>query len=97
MACLSEESWVSLPQMLSKRASLLECPEEDDKPNFMESKSNGRRLDKVFPVYALGISKPDPKSLVSLANSSDPIWEAVRKEAKLEVGSWLRINSIISF
>ncbi|PON82717.1 Serine O-acetyltransferase [Trema orientale] len=85
MACLSEESWVSLPKMLSERASLRqERPNEDDKRNFMESESTASyRLDKVFPVYALGISKPDPEPVVSAANSADPIWDAVREEAKL--------------
>ncbi|PON50002.1 Serine O-acetyltransferase [Parasponia andersonii] len=85
MACLSEESWVSLPKMLSERASLRkERPNEDDKRNFMESESTASyRLDKVFPVYALGTSKPDPEPVVSVANSADPIWDAVREEAKL--------------
>lgn len=89
MACLSDEkNWVSLPKMLSHRASLNEDKRdlEDDKPNSFRSQSTAvYRLEKVFPVYALGISKPDLDFDVSLSNLGDPIWDAVRSEAKLEV------------
>ncbi|KAL5557414.1 hypothetical protein UlMin_039650 [Ulmus minor] len=86
MACLSDENWVSLPKMLSKRASLRqENPdEEDEKPDFFDSKSTGYRLEKVFPVYAMGILKNEPEEVVPNANLGDPIWDAVREEAKLE-------------
>lgn len=73
MACLSEESWVYPPQMI---------PPEGRRPATVY------RLEKVFPVYAVGVSEPDPILVVSVTKSGckpgDPIWEAVREEAKLE-------------
>ncbi|GAB2279747.1 Diamine acetyltransferase 2 [Dionaea muscipula] len=52
-------------------------------------------LDKIFPVYALGFSKPAPDSVRRLTHSNssvgcagydrDPIWVAIKEEAKLEV------------
>uniref|UniRef100_M0ZMP0 serine O-acetyltransferase n=1 Tax=Solanum tuberosum TaxID=4113 RepID=M0ZMP0_SOLTU len=46
------------------------------------------RLEKVFPVYAVGVSEPDPNLIISVANTAstlgDPIWDAVKLEAKLE-------------
>ncbi|KAF3440863.1 hypothetical protein FNV43_RR19149 [Rhamnella rubrinervis] len=88
MACLSgEKNWVSLPKMLSHHASLNGDKRDldDEKPNSFRSQSTTvYRLEKVFPVYALGISKPDLDSDVSLSNLGDPIWDAVRSEAKLE-------------
>ncbi|KAE9450233.1 hypothetical protein C3L33_17859, partial [Rhododendron williamsianum] len=46
------------------------------------------RFDKVFPVYAMGVLKPDPDPLLAVLSSGsdldDPIWDAVREEAKLE-------------
>lgn len=77
MACLSHHHnrnhiWLTLPNnnnnnnMLSERFPL----------------SQAYRLEKVFPVYAMGIPDPDPDSIL---DGSDPIWEAVKQEAKLEV------------
>ncbi|KAM0975161.1 hypothetical protein ACFX13_018515 [Malus domestica] len=90
MACLSDESWVALPKMLSDGLSLPEDDRRDDdddddyQAGFFRSESTAYRLEKVFPVYALGIPKPesDPVGLASV--SGDPIWDAVREEAKLE-------------
>jgi len=48
--------------------------------------SSSYRLEKVFPVYAMGLPDPDPESILDV---SDPIWEAVKQEAKLEVHSSL--------
>lgn len=97
MACLSEESWASLPKMLSERASLRQerLPDEDLKPNFLRNTKSTGGLDKVFPVYALGISKPEPEPVVSVANSADPIWDAVRDEAKLVVCFMISIGLIV--
>jgi serine O-acetyltransferase len=39
-------------------------------------------LEKVFPVYALGLPDPNPDYIL---DGSDPIWEAIKAEAKLEV------------
>jgi hypothetical protein len=39
-------------------------------------------LEKVFPVYALGLFDPNPDYIL---DGSDPIWEAIKAEAKLEV------------
>lgn len=88
MACLSgEKNWVCLPKMLSHHVSLNEekRDHDDDKPKTFGSQSTAYRLEKVFPVYAMGISKPDLDSDASLPNLGDPIWDAVRTEAKLEV------------
>lgn len=90
MACLSDESWVSLPKMLSERLTLRggDQNEEEDlkKKSFVESKRTQYRIEKVFPVYALGISKPESDSVVNSGDPiADPIWDAVKEEAKLEV------------
>uniref|UniRef100_A0A2P2KG29 serine O-acetyltransferase n=1 Tax=Rhizophora mucronata TaxID=61149 RepID=A0A2P2KG29_RHIMU len=81
MACLSDESWGSVLQMLARRPEV-----EEDQENGINSVASDDALafplEKVFPVYALGgLSQPDP--LVWVANSTDPIWDAVREEAKL--------------
>ncbi|CAI9110513.1 OLC1v1010559C1 [Oldenlandia corymbosa var. corymbosa] len=56
--------------------------------NFDESKPVEYKLEKVFPVYAVGVSEPDPRLVASVAKSGckpgDPIWDAVREEARLE-------------
>lgn len=74
--------------MVSDRVSIKEDkPNDNKKPNFC-SEFKACRLEKVFPVYALGIeqTESDPESVVSIANlDGDPIWDAVRLEAKLEV------------
>ncbi|XP_012065369.1 serine acetyltransferase 4 isoform X2 [Jatropha curcas] len=83
MACLSEEScWVSssLPEMLSRRLSLKDNQENGE----AEANSTPFPIEKVFPVYAMGFSKPDSEFVVSPGDSGDPIWDAVREEAKLE-------------
>ncbi|XP_057492526.1 serine acetyltransferase 4-like isoform X2 [Actinidia eriantha] len=49
-----------------------------------ESKFMEYRLEKVFPVYARGILKPDPAQPMPGSVVDDPIWDAVREEAKLE-------------
>ncbi len=99
MACLSDESWVSLPKMLSERLSLKGDKDEDlddKKKSFVDSKTTRYRIEKVFPVYALGILKPDSDSVVLVSNSgdsiADPIWDAVKEEAKLEVQSFSNIS-----
>lgn len=50
------------------------------------------RLDKVFPVYAMGLPDPLPHSIL---DGSDPIWEAVKLEAKLEVHSFFTVLVLI--
>ncbi|PRQ47246.1 putative serine O-acetyltransferase [Rosa chinensis] len=85
MACVTDESWVALPRMLSERLSLREEEaEEEEEPGFFDSESAAYRLEKVFPVYALGIQKPESDPVVVADSSDDPIWDAVREEAKLE-------------
>ncbi|RXI06360.1 hypothetical protein DVH24_018402 [Malus domestica] len=88
MACVSDESWVPLPKLLSDRLYLREDDRrdaDDDQSGFFGSESTAYRLEKVFPVYALGISKPESDSVVGPASvSGDPIWDAIREEAKLE-------------
>lgn len=83
MACLREESWFSLAQMKSPGTVLIEEEIQEKEENFEY------KLEKVFPVYAVGVAKPDPNLLGSVAKCGckpgDPIWEAVTEEAKLEV------------
>ncbi|KAL6222188.1 hypothetical protein ACLB2K_005580 [Fragaria x ananassa] len=84
MACVTDESWVALPKMLSDLLSLREEEEVEEEPGFFDSESAAYRLEKVFPVYASGIPKPEPDPVVEADSSGDPIWDAVREEAKLE-------------
>ncbi|CAL5373514.1 unnamed protein product [Camellia sinensis] len=90
MACLSDDSCFALSDMLSTHTLLSKSKEEDEESsnNTLDSKFMELRLEKVFPVYAMGFSKPDPPPNVPLLNSDsasdDPIWDAVRQEAKLE-------------
>ncbi|XP_031096069.1 serine acetyltransferase 2-like [Ipomoea triloba] len=86
MACLSNDARFTLIQMLSTR-NKEESPPDNYGPNPPAAMAEFR-LEKVFPVYAVGVSEPDPNLVVSLANSGsgvgDPIWDAVREEAKSE-------------
>ncbi|KAI4327826.1 hypothetical protein L6164_020243 [Bauhinia variegata] len=93
MACLSDESRVPLPQVKMIPASLplpAQLPDEQDehKPFNFDSFSIAHRLEKVFPVYAMGTPNPDSDSVLPSyfgnSNCADPIWDAVREEAKLE-------------
>nr|TKS00376.1 SERINE ACETYLTRANSFERASE-106 family protein [Populus alba] len=86
MACLSDESWVS--SMLSKRLSIQEGKEdgvkEEETTNSFASDSTNFPFEKVFPVYAMGFLKPESDPVLLPADSRDPIWDAVREEAKIE-------------
>ncbi|KAJ4714074.1 Serine acetyltransferase [Melia azedarach] len=74
MACLNDEAWNSIPDMLSR------LDRDDGKTDSAQFP-----FEKVFPVYAMGLSKLDCASVLSVTNSAfDPIWDAVREEAKLE-------------
>ncbi|XP_019182729.1 PREDICTED: serine acetyltransferase 2-like [Ipomoea nil] len=88
MACLSNDTRFALIQMLSTR-NKEETPPDNYGPTPPPPAMAEFRLEKVFPVYAVGVSEPDPNLVVSLANSGrgvgDPIWDAVREEAKSEV------------
>jgi len=87
MACLSDETWVS--SMLSKRLSIQEGKEdgvkEEETTNSFASDSTNFPFEKVFPVYAMGFLKPESDPVLLPADSRDPIWDAVREEAKIEV------------
>ncbi|RDY03041.1 putative serine acetyltransferase 2, partial [Mucuna pruriens] len=85
MACLSRQhhrAWLTPPNMLQR------CPlsahhrrlKDDDnaEPFYVPPLSSAYRL---FPVYAMGV--PDPSPGPDL-DGPDPIWAAVRDEAKLE-------------
>ncbi|XP_052197683.1 serine acetyltransferase 2-like [Diospyros lotus] len=82
MACFGDEV---LRFSLSDMLSGCELLEEQDIP---DSKLMEYRLERVFPVYAMGLTKPDPAALVPALRTGsavdDPIWDAVREEAKLE-------------
>lgn len=83
MACLGDDTWFALSQM--RTLTLQENPENFGPNNSAMAEY---RLEKVFPVYAVGVSEPDPNLIVSVANTAstvgDPIWDAVKLEAKLE-------------
>ncbi|KAJ9146884.1 hypothetical protein P3X46_029099 [Hevea brasiliensis] len=82
MACLNDQSWApSLPEMVFVRLSF----KEDIENGEPDTNSTPFPFEKVFPVYAMGFSKPDSDPVVlASAESADPIWDAVREEAKLE-------------
>lgn len=91
MACVSDESWVSLPAMVSGRLRLggQELPDKEDEPMSYDLMPSAYRLERVFPVYAMGIPTPDSDSVLASrvvkSDGADPIWDAVKEEAKLEV------------
>ncbi|XP_015067034.1 probable serine acetyltransferase 2 isoform X2 [Solanum pennellii] len=84
-SCLSDDTWFALSQMRTTTTLQVEDPQiiGPNSPGMPEY-----RLEKVFPVYAVGVSEPDPNLIVSVANTAstlgDPIWDAVKLEAKLE-------------
>ncbi|XP_043708642.1 serine acetyltransferase 2-like [Telopea speciosissima] len=89
MAHLSDER-SSLCEMLST-FTLIENEEEkreEEKPKIYASKFMEYRLERVFPVYALGYAELDINAVASINNSAsstfDPIWDAMRAEAKSE-------------
>ena len=86
MACLGDDTWFALSQMRSASLTLQENSENFGPDN---SAMGEYRLEKVFPVYAVGVSEPDPNLIVSVDNTAstvgDPIWDAVKLDAKLEV------------
>ena len=87
MTRLSDESWVS--SMLSKRLSIQEGKEdgvkEEEPTNSFAPDSTHFPFEKVFPVYAMGFLKPESDPVLLPDDSRDPIWDAVREEAKIEV------------
>lgn len=96
MACLSEENWFYFSKMVLSTAgggggggaTFEEKKGEEEEENFL-SKPMEYKLEKVFPVYAVGVSEPDPNLVGSVAKCGckpgDPIWDAISEEAKLEV------------
>lgn len=90
-SCLSDDTyWFALSQMHTSLTTTLKV--EDPQiigPNSTVTGNMGEyRLEKVFPVYAVGVSEPDPDLILSVSNTAstlgDPIWDAVKLEAKLE-------------
>ncbi|KAL2988351.1 hypothetical protein AAZX31_11G082300 [Glycine max] len=91
MACLSRyhhhhhprgATWLSSPDEM-----LQHCPlsahhrrlrDDDAEPIYLPSLSSAYR---IFPVYAMGAPDPTPEPEL---DGPDPIWNAVRDEAKLE-------------
>uniref|UniRef100_A0A6N2LQS5 serine O-acetyltransferase n=1 Tax=Salix viminalis TaxID=40686 RepID=A0A6N2LQS5_SALVM len=75
--------------MLSKRLSIQEGKEdgvkEEEPTNSFAPDSTHFPFEKVFPVYAMGFLKPESDPVLLPADSRDPIWDAVREEAKIEV------------
>ncbi|XP_029127247.1 serine acetyltransferase 4 isoform X2 [Cajanus cajan] len=76
MAHLSHKTLVSL---------MSEHEAEEGQSNILGSFSSWpHRLEKAFPVYAMGIPNPALDSSLHNSECLDPIWDAIRKEAKLE-------------
>ncbi|KAK8607402.1 hypothetical protein V6N13_053139 [Hibiscus sabdariffa] len=75
MGCVSDNRWESFPEMLSTVKETEDGEEATLEPVQFP-------FEKVFPVYAISLSKPDTDSIVN--SGHDPIWDAVREEAKLE-------------
>ncbi|XP_024177788.1 serine acetyltransferase 4 [Rosa chinensis] len=84
MACVTDESGSRCPECY--RSVCLEGGRGrgGGGARVFDSESAAYRLEKVFPVYALGIQKPESDPVVVADSSDDPIWDAVREEAKLE-------------
>ncbi|GAB4848396.1 serine/threonine-protein kinase HAL4/sat4 [Ancistrocladus abbreviatus] len=67
-----------------------EKEEEEEEANCFNSGTLERKLAKIFPVYASGFSRKPDECVVQRLTSSDsaiardPIWVAIREEAKLE-------------
>ncbi|KAF8377707.1 hypothetical protein HHK36_031091 [Tetracentron sinense] len=92
MACLSDDRRFSFSELLSTFVLLEEADEDrggqEEMSKVSASKFMEYGLEKIFPVYALGNLKSDANSVMSIVDSgsamADPIWDAVRAEAKSE-------------
>ncbi|GMH24542.1 hypothetical protein Nepgr_026385 [Nepenthes gracilis] len=75
---------LSLSKMNAERAAFEAAEandgEEEAAANSFDVGSLDYKLQKIFPVYALGLSQPEDSD----STVGDPIWEAIRQEAKLE-------------
>ncbi|KAK7360290.1 hypothetical protein VNO77_02273 [Canavalia gladiata] len=78
MVCMSKWTLVSISKTMSES-------EEDQRKSHGSLSSWPHALEKVFPVYAMSIPNPTLESSLHHLDCPDPIWQAVRKEAKLEV------------
>lgn len=94
MALLRKEGRFSLSQKLSTAIIVNEEEAEGEgggkEPEEMieisASEYTEYRLEKVFPMYALGTTKKNHyTSFLPSSTLGDPIWDAIREEAKLEV------------
>ncbi|KGN48988.1 serine acetyltransferase 2 [Cucumis sativus] len=86
MACLSDHNWpASLSNQLTDCVSRRGEQEHGaDTPAFFSADSMKFGIERVFPVYAMGSSKPSASLTAVVSDLGDPIWDAVREEAKLE-------------
>lgn len=95
-SCLSDDTWYALSQMRTTTSLTTTLHVEDPEKLGPNSSMADYPIEKVFPVYAVGVSEPDPNLIVSVANTAstvgDPIWDAVKLEAKLEVCLFLFIH-----
>eukprot|EP00256_Glycine_max_P056453 XP_014623973.1 serine acetyltransferase 2 isoform X2 [Glycine max] len=81
MAHLSHKTLVYLPEMRPEH----EAEEGQPRKSLGSFSSWPHRLENVFPVYAMGTSNPAVlDSSLHTSDCLDPIWDAVREEAKLE-------------
>lgn len=82
MSHLSHKTLVYLPEMRPEH----EAEEGQPRKSLGSFSSWPHRLENVFPVYAMGTSNPAVlDSSLHTSDCLDPIWDAVREEAKLEV------------
>ncbi|TYK12488.1 serine acetyltransferase 2 [Cucumis melo var. makuwa] len=86
MACLSDHNWpASLSNQLTDCVSRRGEQEHGaDTPAFFSADSMKFEIERVFPVYAMGSSKPSAPLTAVASDLGDPIWDAVREEAKLD-------------
>ncbi|XP_044460929.1 serine acetyltransferase 2-like isoform X2 [Mangifera indica] len=78
MACLNDEHRGMLSNMLSRRLSIKEEQKQEDV--FVKFP-----FEKVFPVCAMGLSSTESDPILNFpCSGADPMWDAVRQEAKLE-------------
>lgn len=71
-------------EVVEERGEALEKGKEKAKSVSFSWKDAAYRLEKIFPVYAMGSLALDVGSTLDDSAAADPIWDAIRAEAKSE-------------